>query len=432
MGEKMNYNQSVKYIHSLLRFGMKPGMKRITALLDELGNPQNSLKFIHVAGTNGKGTVCTMLSEVMQQAGFKTGLFTSPYVVDFTERIQINSQMISKDDLAEVVSEIKPVVEKLAQRGIEPTEFEVITAVAMEYFKSRNCDVVVLEVGLGGLLDSTNVITSPLVSVITSVSFDHMAVLGNTLEEIAAQKCGIIKKNCPTAYYPLQDACVEKIIKTTAKEKNSRCYKADLNKLSVISQSVGGTAINYDGLKIHISLLGEHQIYNCLTALSAIDALKEQGINITDDNTVNGIKKAVLPARLEIIADNPAVILDGGHNAQGAEALSSALERYVGEKVDAVIGMMEDKECEKAISFIARHCKKIIATTPDNPRSMKAEKLRSIALRYCDDCIAVASPEKAVKLLLADKLCPKLVCGSFYLAGDVRETLIRETHNTQN
>lgn len=428
----MDYNKSVEYIHSLLRFGMKPGMERITALLDKLGNPQNSLKFIHVAGTNGKGTVCTMLSEIMQQAGFKTGLFTSPYVVDFTERIQINSQMIPKDDLALLVTRIKPVVEEFARNGIEPTEFEVITAAAMEYFKSQKCDIVVLEVGLGGLLDSTNVIKSPLVSVITSVSFDHMAVLGNTLEEIAVQKCGIIKQNCPTAYYPLEDDRVEKIIKMAAENKNSRCYRADLNKLEIISQTVEGTDIVYNGLKIHISLLGGHQVYNCLTALAAVDALREQGIEITDSNIACGIKKAVLPARLEIIGRNPVVILDGGHNAQGAEALASSLDKYIGEKVDAVIGMMEDKECEKAVSFIAPHCKKIIATTPDNPRSMKAEKLCSIAARYCRDCIAVDLPEKAVDVLLADTSRPKLVCGSFYLAGDVRARLIEKTRGASD
>lgn len=425
----MNYDEAISYIHSLLRFGIKPGMQRIRALLERLGNPQNALEFIHVAGTNGKGTVCAELSEILCSAGFKAGLFISPYVVDFRERIQISSAMISKAELAKTVGRIKPEADELTAVGLQPTEFEFITAAAMLYFKEQGCDIVVLETGLGGLLDSTNIIDTPLVSVITSVCFDHMDILGGTLSEIAYQKCGIIKPSGYTVSYPIQSEEAFSVIKKTAAQKNNKLICADASKLEIISENINGSDIIHGGSKLHIPLLGRHQIYNTLTALSTVEALREQGIAIPDAAVKEGIAKAFLPARLEVISKNPLLILDGGHNKQGAMALSQTIERCVGKKTAAVIGMMDDKDCEGAVSLIAPQCEKIILTRPDNPRSANPERLFSQAKKYCESCIIEKDPQKAVETLFKiSEGLPMIICGSLYLAGEIRERALSFFH----
>ncbi|MCR4925878.1 MAG: bifunctional folylpolyglutamate synthase/dihydrofolate synthase [Clostridiales bacterium] len=423
----MNYNDALNYIHSLLRFGIKPGMERISALLERLGNPQNDLKFVHIGGTNGKGTVCTMVSEILQQAGYKTGLFTSPYVVDFRERIQIDGKMISEKELAEIVENVFKVVEKLKIEELQPTEFEVITAVAMLYFKKMNCDVVVLEVGLGGLLDSTNIISESLVSVITSVSKDHTKILGDTITEIAQQKCGIIKQDGYTAIYPLQTQEALNVINKTIKEKKNELFLFDTDKLKIEKEDINGSDIVANGLPLHISLIGHHQIYNTLTALSTVEALKKRGLNITDDNIQKGVAKANIPARLEKISISPLCILDGGHNIQGATALSDTIEKYIGTKVCAVMSMMEDKDYYDSLKLIAPHCQRLILTTASNPRAISAERLKELAKKFCKECVAVENPVEAVDLLIDENQgLPMVICGSLYLAGDVRKRLIEK------
>lgn len=423
----MQYEEALNYVHSLLTFGIRPGMERINALLSLVDNPQNKLKFIHVAGTNGKGSTCTMLSEICIHAGYKTGLFTSPYIIDFRERLQINGKMIEKEDFAELMDKIKPLVEKLSAENLQPTEFEVITAAAFLYFAEQKCDVVVLEVGLGGLLDSTNVIRTPLVSVIASVSMDHMNILGNTLGEIAEQKCGIIKENGVTVSYPLQQEEVLNKIRETSNSKNNKLLIPDMRNVNVIEQTISGTYIMYNNLELNIKLIGNHQIANCITAVTAVLAAKDRGLTKIDEKSIIlGVSSARIPARMEVFDGKPLVILDGAHNADGIEVLAEGLKKYLsGRKIHAVMGMMADKEYLIALKEILPLCESLITTTPSNPRALSADDLMKCALPYGKKCTAINDPKEAY--LYALKNTPPedvlLVCGSLYLASDVRSVI---------
>ncbi len=401
-----------KYIHSLLKFGIKPGLQRVRELCKGLGNPQDELRFIHIAGTNGKGSVSTQMANILASAGYKTGLFISPYILDFRERIQINSEWISKDDLEACTLKVKAVADKMAE---QPTEFEVITAIAFLYFKEQKCDFVVLETGLGGRFDSTNIIRKPECSIITSISLDHIAVLGDTLEKIAFEKCGIIKENGMTVSYPLQADSVKEIIENSAKEKNNSLFIPQ--KPSVINESIDGTTINYKGIVFEIPMIGEHQVQNTVTS---IEAAIQLGVKI--EHIINGIKKTKLPARIEIVSKEPLIIIDGGHNDAGAKALSYALKKFVKQELIAVMGMMSDKECEKLIFEIAPLCKTVIATeVPNNPRSLKSDELKEILSQYTET-LAIKNPKEAylkAKELASDKAL--LVCGSLYLASEIKK-----------
>lgn len=412
----MNYNESVDYIHSLLKFGMNLGLERISALLEELGNPQNGLKYIHIAGTNGKGTTSTMLSEILKSAGYKTGLFTSPYVFDFCERIQINNQNISKSDLAETVTVVKKAVDIISKNGIEPTEFEAITAAALLYFYKQNCDYAVMEVGLGGKYDSTNIIPCPKVSVITSVSLDHMQILGDTIEKIAIQKCGIIKEGATVVTSSLQHPDALKIIRKTVSDKNGRLIVADASLVKITDEKISKTSFQYLNRDYIVNLAGEHQIEN---TIGVIEAAKQiDGVDFS--NIYNGISNTVMHGRMELIKDN--VLIDGGHNEECALALKRVLERFcTDKKITAVIGMMADKEYEKYLAYVLPLCDSVVFTCPDNPRSEQPEVLAKTAQQYIKKIIVENSPatayDKAVGIATENGLV--LVCGSFYLLSDI-------------
>lgn len=416
----MDYNSALEYIHSFLKFGSKPGLERICALLEKLGNPQNNLRIVHVAGTNGKGSVSTMLSEIFIADGRKTGLFTSPYVVDFCERIQINGNMISHGDLIALTKKIKPIVEKLNREGIEPTEFEIITAMAFYCFNEKKCDIVVLEVGLGGLLDSTNVIKKTLASVITSISFDHTEILGNTLTEIAVQKCGIIKENSLTVSYPLQETEVMNTIAKYAKKMNNKLVIPELTLLKTLEYGFERTVVNYKGIRLCTHLFGEHQIYNMITAVET--ALS---IGIDENIIAEGIEKTKMPARVEFLRRD--VLLDGGHNESGTKMLSKVLSLF--DENTVVVSMMRDKDVERSVKNLSQKAKIMIATECDNPRAMKANDLKKICEKYCDEVYAVKNPfeavDKAFEVAKTGKL--KAVCGSLYLASQVREYLKKKS-----
>lgn len=421
------YTRSLSYIHSLLKFGTRPGLERVSALLDELGRPQDKLKFVHVAGTNGKGSFCTMMSEILKSAGYKTGLFTSPYVFDFRERIQINGEMISEEELCEITAEVKAAAEKIAARDLQPTEFEFITAVALKYFADKNCDVVVLEVGLGGRLDSTNIIKTPLLSAIMSISLDHMAVLGDTVEEIAAEKSGIIKANGVTVCFSRQDEKAEKIIRKTAEEKGNVYIKSSPDDIKVLSCDLSGTKAIYKDMEIFIPLIGEHQVYNAQTAVDAALALNDRDLSISPENIIDGISKARIPARTELFGKNPLTILDGAHNREGVEALLLNLNKFLkGRKLTVIMGMMEDKEYEFAADEISKLAKTFTATLPSNPRAVSPKVLAEIAEKNCSDVFICENPAEAYKKIYekAQKDDIILVCGSLYLAGDVRGEIV--------
>lgn len=409
----MNYTQSVDYIHSLLKFGIKPGLERIKAMLDMIGNPEKDMKFIHIAGTNGKGTTSTMLSDILIDAGYKTGLFTSPYVFDFCERIRMNGKNIENDDLAEIVTEIKQAADKLADKGIELTEFETITAAALLYFKREKCDYAVMEVGLGGRFDSTNIIPCPEAAVITSISFDHTGILGDTIEQIAFEKCGIIKENSCVVTTSLQNGKAVEVIENTAKNKNAKLKIADFNKVSILSEDIDGTELIYDGLKYKIPLVGAHQVENAIGVIEAARSID----GISYKNIYNGILNTVMHGRMELIKEN--VLIDGGHNEECSLALKAVIEKYLkNKKITAVIGMMADKDCEKYLSNVLPYCDRVIFTKPDNPRSEEPEKLADTAKKYINKISVEINPK--IAYYIAEKESEfTLVCGSFYMLSDI-------------
>lgn len=419
----MNYNEALEFIHSRMKFGSQPGMERISALCEAFGNPQDKLKFVHVAGTNGKGSTCTMIAKMLEAAGYKVGLFTSPFIVDFRERIQINSEMIPESDFAEIVERIVPVIDELKLKNIEPTEFEIITAAAFLYFLQEKCDIVVLEVGLGGTLDSTNIIKNSEVSVITSISMDHTDILGDSILDIAAHKCGIFKQGGHVVGYPQPDFTVERFIKEKAKESGCDYTHSDLGRIRLVREEFDGSTIIYAGCTFKIPLSGKHQIYNFSTAISAINVLKGKGWDVSKKNMLDGVAALKIPARVETVSTDPLVIIDGGHNPEGFDALCAILEKYFKDKrIIAVFGMMKDKNYKYCAEKLAPICERIYTTTVSNPRSLTAKELADELKKYGTKVKPVDDCGKAYKKALkkADKDSVIIVCGSLYLASDIK------------
>lgn len=408
----MTYKQATDYIDSFLIFGSKLGLERITKLLDDLGNPQDKLKFIHIAGTNGKGSTSKFTASILTQAGYKTGMFISPYIIDFRERFQINGEMISEEQLSTIVEQIKQVVDTYPKDEL-PTEFEIVTAIGMLYFYQQKCDVVVLEVGLGGRFDSTNVIKNPLASVICSVSIDHTEQLGDTIEKIAFEKAGIIKENCNTVLYPVQQNNTFKVISEVCEKKNSDLTIVNADEIEIIKRDINGDLIRYKNTEIKLAIAGFYQPLNFLTAVTAIE---KSGLKVSIDDIKNGAKNAVFPARLQLISTNPKILLDGAHNPDGVCSLKEHLQKYF-EKPVGIIGMMKDKDCDKVLSQIAPLFSQIYTVTVNNPRSLSACELKAKAKQYCDNVIAENSLESAINNAKSTKsdIC---ICGSFYLCSE--------------
>ena len=414
----MNYRQALEYIDSFLVFGSKPGLKRIRNLMKLLGNVQNKLKYIHVAGTNGKGSVCAYTASALTAAGLNTGLFVSPYVYDYSERFQINGEPIPHDELCKIVSEVKSVIDGIDDEFM-PTEFEVVTAIGLLWFYRRKCDVVVLEVGLGGLYDSTNIINTPLCSVICSISLDHTAILGDTVELIAEQKAGIIKPNGKTVMYPIGQSGALDVIANTARDMNNELIVPNTDKLKIIGNDMHGTTAEYDGLHFTTGIAGDVQVYNAITAIEAVRAAFP---NVSDKAIASGIAAAKMPARCEIIEQSRPIILDGAHNPDGVLTLKNYLTDFIKPPITAIIGMMRDKDVDTVLSELAPCFSKIITVTVDNPRSMTAVQLAEIAKKYCDNVVAAESVAKSAEM----GLCaggPLVVCGSFYLMSQIRQLL---------
>lgn len=410
------------YFHSLLTFGIRPGLDRIKILLERLDNPEKSLRFIHVAGTNGKGTVCSLIASVLTAAGYKTGLYTSPYIVDFRERIRINGEMISENDLDNATETVKSEIEKLRNEGIIITEFEAVTAAAFLHYKNAGCDFVVLETGLGGRFDATNVIERPLMSIITSISLDHVNILGNNLSEIAYEKCGIIKNNCPVVTCSTQSPDAMKVICEQCRMHNSELYVADIGDCRLIDETIEGSNIMFAGRQVRVPFPGAHQRENCIVALTAVDILKKEGIAIPETAIKKGVEKTKNPARCEIVSTRPFVIFDGCHNEGSAKALAFVIDKHLkNKKITALMGMMEDKDVSKVLSLLCPQFDNMITVTPTNPRAMKAHKLAELAKNYCknvkdfDD--ELEGLKFAVNNLTKDGVL--LVCGSLYLCSDL-------------
>ncbi|MBQ8057762.1 MAG: bifunctional folylpolyglutamate synthase/dihydrofolate synthase [Ruminococcus sp.] len=428
----MTYEQALDKIHSLDKFGSRPGLQRIAKLFEMLGDDLLKQKFIHVAGTNGKGSTCFMLSNVLKESGYKTGLFISPYITDFCERIQINNEMIDKAVLTKAVEQLCPMLDKLNEQGIIITEFEFLTAVAFYIFKQENCDIIVCETGLGGLLDSTNLIKKPLCSVLTKIDLDHIAILGDTIELITEQKCGIIKENSITVS-AIQNEISSEIIEDTAKSKNNKLYLASDIDFTDISMSIDGSEFTYGGTRLSLPLIGEHQLSNAKTAIATLNALKENGvIDYNDDNLSNGLKNVTNPARFEILSKSPVIVLDGAHNVNGMTAFKNATQRFTQDKRALLIGMLEDKDVESSLSLLKGMFDVAVVTDVPNPRNMDCYKLADICKKYFDKVVVCSTPSLAFDTaytLCTDNDYSLLICGSLYLAGELRPHILKKLAN---
>lgn len=427
----MTYENALEKIHSLLTFGSRPGLDRILKLLEIMGNPQDNLKFIHVAGTNGKGSICKLLSAVLTAQGYKTGLFISPYITDFRERIQINDEMISKEALIEAVEETYPLVEKLRDNDCIITEFEYVMALEFYIHNKSNCDVVVLETGMGGLYDCTNVIKPPLCSIITTIGLDHTAILGDTIEEIALQKCGIIKENSFAVTSKQEDAVIN-VMEAVTKNKNIPLYKSDDLQIQVISTDIEKTVLTYNGLELHLNLAGLHQIENAKTALTAIENLRKNNLlQISDQSITQGFKNAVNPARLETIAEKPLVILDGAHNPNGINALKNSIDLYLkDQKIICIMGMLSDKDSISSIKMLEGIFEEVVCVPIDNPRTLTEQELADKCKNHFNKVTAEKDIFKAFDYAYEQAKTNNytlLICGSLYLAGEIRPYALKKT-----
>lgn len=417
----MTYQEALTYIHSISWRGSKPGLERISGMMEQLGNVQEDLKFIHIAGTNGKGSVSAMLSSVLTAAGYRTGLFISPYIMRFNERMQVNGVPISDEELAEIITEVQPVAESMTER---PTEFEIITAAAFLWFARQKCDIVVLETGLGGRLDATNLISKNVCAVITNLGMDHTEYLGNTLGEIAGEKCGILKPGCPVVAYRSAPEAM-KVIRARAKELECPVRTADFGKIKALSADLQGQTFQYKQFpELTVHLLGAHQLKNAAVALETISVLRKAGWEIPDEAVVQGMDATRWPGRFEVLQDNPLVIVDGAHNPQGVESLIAAVKEYLpGQHIVCVTGVLADKDWKPMMDRLKTVVSDFVAVTPDSPRALGNVRLA----RYLTDrehWVSVADDvEKGLTGALERAKATGgmvLACGSLYMAADVR------------
>ena len=420
----MGIKETLEYIHNVKWQGRKPGLDRTRQLLASLGNPEKKLKFVHIAGTNGKGSTAACIASVLQKAGYKTGLYTSPYIMRFNERMQVDGTQITDDELEALIGEIKPFADSMED---SPTEFELITALAMKYFLYKNVDIVVLEVGMGGTLDSTNVIDTPEVAVITSIGFDHVVELGPTITDIAGAKAGIIKDNCDVCVYAGSDEVLE-VFKQVSAKHNARLTIADFSRIKKQEFTLDGIVLNISPYNdTLLKLNGEYQPKNATVAITALEILREKGYKISDENIAQGLNDVKWPGRFEILGRDPVFILDGAHNPQGVESAASSLREYFkDQKIIFVIGVMADKDVDSMISYIAPLAKEFIAVRPNYPRAMSAELLAEKLSNYNTAVTAAESVSSGVKEAVKKAGKSGIVCalGSLYFSADIRQAYL--------
>lgn len=428
----MNYMESIKYLEEEVGFASVPGLSRIRALLKRLGNPEKKLRCIHVAGTNGKGSAVAMLSSVLRESGCKTASYTSPHLHRYNERFVINGQEISDEQFAEEISLMRKHCEAMAANGEEvPTLFEIVTAAAFHYFAEENVDIAVMEVGLGGTYDATNVIEAPLLSLIMSISMDHMDYLGNTLSDIAREKCGIIKKNCPVVLYS-QEKIVYNMAKEMAQALSAPFYCETENQISVHKQDFDGTIFSVknhliDYQELILPLSGDYQIVNCITVLNACAILQQLGLPLTEETIRRGILHAFWHGRMEVLKHHPLVLLDGAHNADGIAKLAQSLPHYVnGKKITLVLGVLGDKEYPLMLSEIFPLIHQAVLTEPLSERKLDLESLAKATAHFHKPVILEKEIPRAFDraLEITDKDDMILCCGSLYMIGEIREYIL--------
>ncbi len=419
----MNIQDALSYIHKKSYLGSKPGLSRTLTLLEKIGNPHKKLKFVHVAGTNGKGSTCAFLSSILEKSEYRVGLYTSPYINVFNERMRVNGQNISDSDLCEIIEFIKPFADSMTDDA--PTEFEIITAAAFEYFFRQKCDIVVLEVGLGGEFDSTNVISAPECAVMCAIGLDHTQMLGDTVEKIALTKSKIIKKGTGgVASFETKDS-VLCVIKDACKEAECSLSVCNFSKLSVKEQNLLYTTFDYKQYKdLKISLIGSYQPKNACLAIETIEILKENGWNIPEKAMYDGLLSANWQGRFEILGQNPIFVLDGAHNPHGAKAaVQSFKDMFEGKKINILMAVMADKDVEGVIDELLTVCDTFITVTANNDRAMSSQNLCDLIKSKGADAFCADSIEKGVQMLLSktskDSVCAAL--GSLYFSSEVRK-----------
>ena len=412
----MTPQEAISYIENYTWSTTRLGLGRTRALLHAIGDPQKQLKFIHVAGSNGKGSTCAMLDAILRQAGDRTGLYTSPYIQDFCERMQVNGRNIPGDDLARITERVRIHADAMEDH---PSQFELVTAIAMQYFLEEHCDIVVLEVGMGGTLDSTNVIDCPEVAVITNIGLEHTEYLGNTLSLIAEAKGGIIKPGCTAVLYDSEQETME-TLQRICREQRVPCRISRESDLQSLSHDLNGQRFLWRGREYALSLLGAHQLRNAAVVLETVEALRNCGWAVPEEAVVSGLRDVRWPARFEILWRDPLFILDGGHNPQCAEALVRNLEDYLpGRKLSFLIGVLADKDYTRMLDLVTPYAKEFICVTPDSSRALSADTLAGIIAERGIPAVACESIEEGVRLAL-DTSWPVMAFGSLYLAGHVR------------
>ena len=417
----MDYKEALDYINGVSWQSTKPGLERVSTLLEKLGNPQNELRFVHVAGTNGKGSICAMLASVLKASGLRTGLFTSPYLSRFTERMKINGKEIEETQVAAIVEEIKPLADSMEDH---PTEFEMMTAAALLWFYREKCDVVVMEVGLGGRLDATNVIPRPECTVIANIGLDHTSILGNTLEQIAFEKAGIIKENSSVVLYQ-QSGEVMNVIRDICELKNAELTVPDFDDILPEFDSLEGQVFSYRGDAYAIPLLGEHQLYNAVCAIEAVNVLRKAGFEIEQPMLEAGLYAVTWPARFEPVHDDPVFIVDGGHNPQCAYALSESIRKYFpqGKRV-LLTGMLKDKNYAAVADILAPLFDEVVTVTPNIYRALPADELAEIYKKHVRPVTVCESIQDGVQTAIdIARELGAVVCaaGSLYICGEIRE-----------
>lgn len=415
----MDYREALQYIDGVSWLGSRPGLERVAALLHRLGDPQEKLRFVHIAGTNGKGSCAAMTASVLRAAGYRTGLFTSPYLFRFNERMQINGEPIGDEELAALVTQIRPIADAMEDH---PTEFELMTAVALLWYLRERCEIVVLEVGLGGRLDATNVIGAPEAAVIMNIGLDHTAVLGDTVEQIAAEKAGIVKPGCAVALYP-QTPEAEAVVRERCEAVGASLRVADLTQLQGEFDSLEGQVFRYRGASYAIPLLGEHQLRNAAVVLEVAEILREKGWKLPHEAVEHGLYAVSWPARFELLRAEPPFVVDGGHNPQCAMTVAESLLRYFPDRRRVLlVGVLADKDYEGLFDILDVAADAYFCVTPASARALPADRLAAFLSRYgkpvtvCPDIPAGVEAASAA----AGENGVACAVGSLYMAGAVR------------
>lgn len=416
----MGIEETLRFIRATSCIGSRMGLERMQNLMNRLGNPQNELRFIHVAGTSGKGSVCVMLSSVLSAAGYRAGLYTFPHLKRVNERMKIDGDDITDENLISTAEQVKLAVDAMEEK---PTEFEIVTAMAFLYFRQQRCDIVVLEAGPGGRLDATNIITAPVLSVIMNIGPEHADALGTSLQEIAAEKAGIIQKNGTIVLYP-QLPSIELVFEQVCEDRHATLVKANANEIVRREESLDGQTFDWKQMEsMKMTILGRHQLMNAAVALTAVDQLVKFGWTISEENIREGLAAARCPARFEILNRAPLFILDGAYTPQYVDMLEQSLEILLPEqKIVLLLGVRADQDVLQMLKQISHRIKEVICLTPDSDRALPAETLAELLQGYEIKATAFDDAERGIiAALSAAKGKPVVAFGSLRLAGAVRD-----------